>query len=403
MRKKLCGMLVITWLIAALPFCNGMAEGESGVPEGLYAQSAVLMDGSSGRILFGKNENQVMPMASTTKIMTCIVALENAELGEAVDISSNAASQPEVRLGIREGERYTLENLLYSLMLESHNDSAVAIAEHIGGSVENFAGMMNEKARQIGCKNTHYVTPNGLDAEDGEGAHGTTAAELARVMAYCVNESPKQADFRRITQTRNCSFTDESGARSFSCQNHNQFLDMMDGVISGKTGFTSAAGYCYVCALESGGRLFTAAVLACGWPYNRTYKWSDMKKLMTYGIENFENKTARVPESMEPLPVNNGLARSGNPWEKVKASVYIKTEGEPQISILLRKEEEIKSRLTIRKTLEAPVEKDTVVGKISYYYQDILLREYPVMTKSDISARHFRDWFMWTAKRYMFF
>lgn len=401
MGKKLYGILVTAWLLTVLPFHSGMAEEEAGAPEGLYAQSAVLMDGSSGRILFGKNENRVMPMASTTKIMTCIVALENSEPGEVVEISSNAAAQPEVRLGVREGETYTLENLLYSLMLESHNDSAVAIAEHIGGSVENFAGMMNDKARQLGCENTHYVTPNGLDAEDQGGIHATTAAELARVMAYCVNESPKKSDFLRITQTRSCSFTDESGARSFSCQNHNQFLDMMDGVISGKTGFTSAAGYCYVCALESGGRLFTAAVLACGWPYNRTYKWSDMKKLMTYGVENFENRTVHVPEKVEPLPVNNGLSPSKNPWEKVKASVYVKTEEEPLISILVRRDEEIKSRLTIRKTLEAPVKKDTVVGKVSYYYQDTLLREYPVVTKTDISARCFRDWLIWTARRYV--
>ena len=130
----------------------------------LYSKSAVLMDASSGRVLYEKNGEEQLPMASTTKIMTLILTLERADLEDIVEVSAYAASMPEVKLHIRQGEQYRLKDLLYSLMLESHNDSAVAIAEYVGGSVGEFAAMMNHKAEEIGCNNTCFITPNGLDA-----------------------------------------------------------------------------------------------------------------------------------------------------------------------------------------------------------------------------------------------
>ncbi len=142
--------------------------------------------------------------------------------------------QPEVRLNLHEGEQYYLEDLLYSLMLKSHNDTAVAVAEHIGGSVEGFADMMNAKAKEIGCKDTYFITPNGLDASDAGGVHHTTAEDLARIMNYAISNPV----FLKITQTRDYSFSDLSGKRHFSLHNANAFLDMEEGVLSGKTGFT---------------------------------------------------------------------------------------------------------------------------------------------------------------------
>ena len=146
--------------------------------------SAVLMDGESGRVLYEKDGERPLANASTTKVLTCIVALENSPGDDYVQVSQNAASQPEVKLGLQKGEQYYLEDLLYSLMLKSHNDTAVAIAEHCGGSVEGFARMLNRKAKQIGCKNTYFITPNGLDAEDENGKHHTTAKDLALIMRY---------------------------------------------------------------------------------------------------------------------------------------------------------------------------------------------------------------------------
>ena len=147
-------------------------------PTELHALSAVLMDGDSGRVLYEKEGETPLANASTTKVLTCIVALESAPGDDYVQVSQKAASQPEVKLGLQKGEQYYLEDLLYSLMLKSHNDTAVAIAEHCGGSVEGFARMLNRKAAQIGCKDTYFITPNGLDAEDENGKHHTTARDL---------------------------------------------------------------------------------------------------------------------------------------------------------------------------------------------------------------------------------
>ena len=213
-------------------------------PESLYAQSAVLMDADSGRVLFEKNGYEIMAMASTTKIMTCILALEEGNVDDVVTASTNAATQPKVHLGMKEKEQFFLRDLLYSLMLESHNDSAVAIAEHLADTVEKFANKMNQKAKELGCKNTYFITPNGLDAVDEQGIHSTTAADLARIMSYCIKESPMKQEFLKITGTENHSFSNVDGSRMFNCSNHNTFLTMMDGAISGKTGFTGKAGYC---------------------------------------------------------------------------------------------------------------------------------------------------------------
>ena len=172
----------------------------------LYAQSAVLMDGDSGRILFGKNEQEVRAMASTTKIMTCILVLENTDPSDTAAASENAAMQPKVHLGVQKGETFYVKDLLYSLMLESHNDAAVILAEKTAGSVEGFAEKMNQKAEEIGCSDTHFVTPNGLDDEDAGGEHATTAVDLARILRYCIMQSPKRDEFLEITRTKTYEF-----------------------------------------------------------------------------------------------------------------------------------------------------------------------------------------------------
>ncbi len=182
-------------------------------PLNLNSRSAVLMDADTGRVLYGKNETEDLPMASTTKIMTCILALENAGPETEVLVSDRAASMPEVKLHIKKGEKYRMEDLLYSLMLESHNDSAVAIAEAVAGSVEKFADMMNRKAVELGCGDTCFVTPNGLDAEDPESGkiHSTTAEDLARILRYCILFSPAKNEFLAITRAPSHAFSDLSG------------------------------------------------------------------------------------------------------------------------------------------------------------------------------------------------
>lgn len=157
--RRQAAIVLAVLMAAALAF---PVLGDTKEAPSVIAQSAVLMDGETGRVLYGKAENEIRPMASTTKIMTCILALENAGFEETVQVSDYAASMPDVQLGIRAGETYRMEDLLYSMMLESHNDSAVAIAEHVGGSREGFADMMNQKARDIGCADTHLSRQTAL-------------------------------------------------------------------------------------------------------------------------------------------------------------------------------------------------------------------------------------------------
>ena len=343
----------------------------------LYAQSAVLMDAQSGRVLYGKNSTEQLAMASTTKIMTLLIALEQGNLSDVVKVSDYAASMPDVQLNMKAGEEYILEDLLYSLMLESHNDSAVAIAEGIAGSTEAFADRMNQKAKEIGCENTCFITPNGLDATatmtDKNGKetavfHSTTAEDLAKIMSYCITKSECKEKFLKITQTPTYTFSNCAGTRSFTCQNHNSFLYMMEGAISGKTGFTGKAGYCYVGALERDGRTFVAALLACGWPNNRSYKWKDMKKLMDYALKNYESVS--FEEAMEEIETEGTISVYNGQTNRIGDIAYAgfkvqEAEEEELEGILLRKDEELVVDYEIKDSLQAPVESGTVIGNVT--------------------------------------
>lgn len=328
-------------------------------PRNLYALSAVLMDGDSGRVLFEKEGYVPRANASTTKVLTCILALENAPGDDYVEVSEAAASQPEVKLGMRKGEQYFLEDLLYSLMLKSHNDSAVAIAEHIAGSVPAFAVMMNEKAKEIGCTDTHFVTPNGLDAKDEGGEHRATARDLALIMRYAL----KNPAFLHITQTREYHFSDISGKRQFSLTNANRLFDLMDGVLSGKTGFTGNAGYCYVGAVKREEKTFIVALLGCGWPNNKNYKWKDAKALVDYGDANFEYQSIWEEPSLPPVAVKDAVPEQGKE-PQVYLTGYCKAdEAVRQKKLLLRKDQKIEWKITRKKNLEAPIKKGEKLGE----------------------------------------
>lgn len=356
-------------------------------PLNLNAHAAVLLDGDTGRILYGKNEKKVLPMASTTKIMTCILALENSGLDTEVEISDRAASMPEVKLHVRKGEKYRMEDLLYSLMLESHNDTAVAIAEAVGGSVENFADMMNGKAAELGCDDTYFLTPNGLDAEDKESGkiHSTTAADLARILRYCISLSPAKEEFLAITRAPSHAFSDLSGTRSFSCVNHNALLTSMEGAVSGKTGFTGKAGYCYVGAVKKGEKLFIAALLDCGWPPHRTYKWQDMRKLVTYGDKNFEYKEIEKTGLGEETAVlvENGVE------SRVKVEIGTGNADKNALRVLLGNDEKVQVRTKIAKSLHAPVREGTPVGQRDYMVDGIVIDSDPVVTAGNVELWDF--------------
>ncbi len=399
--KKGIGCRVVAIITAAALFCCSgtiiRAENEKQEKETsqeqlqLYAQAAVLMDADSGRVLYGKNEDAVLPMASTTKIMTCILALEYGDPEQIAEASAYAASMPKVKLYVKQGEKYRLKDLLYSLMLESHNDSAVVIAEAVGGSVEHFAAMMNQKARDIGCYDSYFITPNGLDATVNETGktHATTAADLAKIMAYCVTDSPKKDAFLEITRTLSYDFTDADGSRSFHCNNHNAFLGMMEEALSGKTGFTNNAGYCYVGAIESEGRIFTVALLACGWPNNRSYKWSDMKKLAAYGMEHYRYQDIYEEQTFADIPVRGGIAgETGTPWDQASVSVALET-GEEILPYLLCEEDRVEVKTRVETVLDAPVAAGAKVGEVSYFLNDELIKSYDLLTREAVEEQGF--------------
>ncbi len=363
-------------------------KAEQEVLAGLHAGYAVLMDGDSGRVLAEKDGDVKRPMASTTKIMTCILALEYMKSErEIVTASAEAASQPKVRLGVREGQQFYLKDLLYSLMLESHNDSAVMIAEHIGGSVRGFASLMNKKAAEIGCEDTYYITPNGLDASDEQGTHSTTARELALVMRYCLMESPKSQEFLEITGAAAYRFQDVEGKQSFSCTNHNAFLTMMDGALSGKTGFTADAGYCYVGALRRDDRTFIVALLACGWPNHKTYKWQDTRALMEYGLQYYAKRTFDGNVGLPEFYVAEGIPENGALSGASITKLQIRDRKE--VRILLREDEEPAYRTLLTDTLTAPVEEGTDAGKVQLVLDDQVLAEWNVETAESIGKRDY--------------
>lgn len=422
-KKYIGAALVLVMFLTGMPaWAAEPAESE------LYAKAAVLMDAESGRVLYEKNGKEILAMASTTKILTCILALENADLEEWVDISAYASTMPKVKLGVQKGERYRLRDLLFSLMLESHNDVAVAIAEHIGKefldkelaeksvseytveeskkAVAAFADLMNEKAQELGCVNSWFITPNGLDATETFHAkdgttfskdHSTTAEELARIMSYCILHSPKKEEFLKITQTISHSFTSEKGRNHF-CSNHNAFLTMMKGVISGKTGFTNKAGYCYVGALERDGRTFVVALLACGWPNNKSYKWSDSKKLMSYGIEEFFKESIEDAQKERGIPtripVKNGQTGVLGQQAYVGVEVVpVEQEGDSWTkaeNVLLKDGEWVQFDYQLPEKLEAPVRKGEIAGKVTYTVDGKIYRQKDIVLKEDVKEVDFK-------------
>ena len=378
------------FLLVALGICctlfiliqNPAAAAETGQQEekeklSLNARAAVLMDADSGRILYGKNETMVFPMASTTKIMTLIVALEHNEPDQIVMASAGASAMPEVRLGVHEGERYRMEDLYYAMMLESFNDAAMMIAEGTVGSVENFAELMNEKAISLGCTQTYFITPNGLDAADEKGVHSSTAEDMAKIMRYAIDNE----DFLKITQTADYSFTDCDRKRSFEVHNKNVLLTMMDGVLSGKTGYTADAGYCYVCAVKKDDRTFIAALLGSGWPPHKGYKWSDVQTLLDYGDKNYRYQTIDISKGVPDRQVH--VMKGEHDFAAVRAK-------QTNYRFLLSSEDKVHVESVLPGQLEAPVEAGQPVGSIQVFVNGDLTAENDYITADRIGIR--RTW-----------
>ena len=338
----------------------------------LYAKSAVLTDADTGRILYGKDAGTPMANASTTKIMTCLLAIESGKIQDTVTFSEHACSMPKVRLGCPTGTQFVLEDLLYSLMLESHNDTAAAIAEHVAGSVEAFADLMNERGAEFGCQNTHFVTPNGLDRSDKKGEHQTTAYDLSLIMAACIQNDK----FLEITETASKTISSIDGTFQAALNNHNALLSMLDGVISGKTGFTAKAGYCYVGAYRQNDRTYTFALLACGWPNHKNYKWEDSKALISYGNDHYENRTILKEEEHQTIDLNRTMVKTFGKNHYYFTNTLSVTKEACAFQILVSENDEITMNPQGQKELSFPVTEGDVVAT-----EEILWNGLPVQTR----------------------
>ncbi len=240
--------------------------------EMIKSRAAVAVDDSTGEILFSKNSNRRLPPASTTKLMTAILAVENADLSKVVRISKNASLVSRSKAGFKERERVTIEGLLYAALLESANDAAVALAEAVAGSEKRFVSLMNEKARSIGARDTRFINAHGLP---GRGQY-TTALDLSKILAYAL-KFPK---LREIVGTPVAKISTEEG-KVFHLRSTDKLLWSDEKVIGGKTGFTRSAGHCFVGAAQSETKTILVAIL--GSP-SRKNLWTDTEKLITRNL-----------------------------------------------------------------------------------------------------------------------
>jgi D-alanyl-D-alanine carboxypeptidase (penicillin-binding protein 5/6) len=327
----------------------------------INARSAIVMDFESGRVLFEKNGYIKRPMASTTKIMTAIIALENGNLDDIVKVSKNAASIWGSTIHLNAGEEISLRELMYGLLLCSGNDAAIAISEHIAGSVEEFLNMMNRKAEEIGAKNTHFTSPHGLD---GTG-HYSTAYDLAVITRYALNNPV----FNEIIKTKSITM----GKRYMA--NTNEMLSGYEGADGVKTGYTGKAGRCLVTSATKDGRRFISVVLFCDSRHQRALS---SKMILDYAFANYYNKTLIKSEYIGTLPVYKGFEKAV-PIYVDKSVTMPLTESEYQ---------SLYTRISLPSAVTAPIKERDFVGTLSVYLNNEILCESVIRAGKSIKKKN---------------
>ena len=349
----------------------------------LDSRIALIYDRASGRILYEKNGNKQTPMASTTKIMTAIVVLENANLTDVVTISSKAAGIGGSRLGLKKYDKITVNDLLYGLMLRSGNDAAIALAIHVGGSVEGFAEMMNNKAKELGLVNSHFVVPHGLD-NDG---HYTTAYELAKIADYALNIDK----FKEIVSTRNTTIYINGYAKAIN--NTNQLLGSVSGVYGVKTGFTNGAGRCLVTACKRDDLDVITLIIGANTTKQRT---SDTIKLIQYAYNNFE--IVNIKEI-----INNKFEQ----WREInEGRIYVNKGIKKQLELYLEEmefetmavEKENVDKIDIEVNsifyLEAPVAKHQIIGNLQVIVNNEKIDILNIYAIEEIRKKEMKDYLL---------
>ena len=351
MKKIIAGLF-----FAAVFLYNGAALASG--------RSAVLMEMETGRVLYAQNADEPLPMASTTKIMTALLAIERGDPGDLVTAGKNAFGVPGTSIYLSEGETLTLEEMLYGLMLSSGNDAAVAIAEHIGGSVESFCRMMTERAKALGCEQTQFATPHGLPSS----GHYTTARELTLI----AREAMKLPLFRRIVSTQRASIPWAGHDYSRVLNNKNRLLSSYPGAIGVKTGYTKAAGRCLVFAAEREGMTLLGAVLNCP-------DWFDeAERILDRGFADWQRVTLLSGgERVRRVPVRDGAADSVSAVAAWDLAAPVRVESWPSL------------RIELPDYLPAGIRKGQQIGTASLLDGDETIFSVPLLAGEDAPKETF--------------
>lgn len=358
--KLICYFFVMIFAFSFFAVCTALSQ--KGRYTQAYAQTSAksmcVMEGNSERVLYERNKSQKLPMASTTKIMTAITAIENcANLDEKFEISPKSVGISGTSLYLRKGERLSIRDLLYGLMLISGNDASVAIGERVGGSTKNFVEMMNITAKRIGANNTHFDNTHGLDSK----THYTTAYDLALITNYAL----KNPIFKEIVSTKNTKITSEEGKTRY-LKNKNKLLTSLDGCIGVKTGFTNDAGRCLVSACERDGMTLVCVVLNCG------PMFEESRDLIEQGFNEYK---------LVDLTDGYDFPKSIEVIDGRKSEIKIGTK-ENHIYYPLKEDEKNKVNYVynIEKNLQAPIEKGQVVGEVKIFIDNDLHFEEKIYT-----------------------
>ena len=348
-------------LFVALTVCFGFES--NGAEIGVSAQSAVLMCVNSGEILFSKNENKKLPMASTTKIMTSLIALEAAIPDKEIVVTHDMVSVEGTSMGLFEGDSVSLSELVYGMMLQSGNDAANTVAYVLGETPEKFAEMMNKRAKEIGMNNTNFVTPSGLDDEN----HYSTAYDMALLAAECI----KNPEFRNISSKKSAKLTYGNPPYPRTLTNHNKLLWKYSDSIGIKTGFTKKSGRCLVSAAERNGITLVAVTLNAG------DDWNDHISMFEYGFSKCNSCELSCDLSDKFLKVVGGN-ESYAAIKSARNPVYLSGK-ECSVMIYLKQFE------------YAPISDGEIVGTAVFMSEGRIIDEVPILTDGAVLAKHYKD------------
>lgn len=362
--RRMISLTVALALTAALLGVPTRSQADAGIPT-VSARGAILIEASSGRVLMEKNADAALEPASTTKIMTALLAIESGMLDRIVTVSDRAAGTEGSSLYLKTGETLPLLELVYGLMLQSGNDAAIAIAEAVEGNVEAFVERMNAKADLLGLRQTHFENPNGLHAA----GHHTTARELCAI-ATAAMQNPI---FREVVATQSRTAKNCSAPHTF--RNKNKFLTQYEGCNGVKTGYTKAAGKCLVFAAQRNGMQLIGVIL------NAPNMWDDARALLDYGFSTYELQRPVSSEEISSIQIENGESSSLPVCAKYDILYPIRSDGSESLTVSKQ----------LAESFPAPIKAGDALGEIRVFINGTLLTTVPIVAMESVPAKSFRS------------